>query len=407
VIAIAIFGGIGAFLGDARGVPFGLFGAFLWVIVLLVSFMFGLLYYAQFLLSLRGNEGWSEGLRLLWRHYLLQGQFYLQALSQPKPQGRARRVRLEPPPPDPNRLPASFKLLNAGMVKSHQALALSRGAAFSRAAGPGFVVLNKGESISHVIDLRPYVRAQPVKANTRDGITLETTVRVVFRVQQSPADHADSKLPYPYDREAIFQVSYAHRIDAGDKLLAWTEQLAPKAAALLVTELSTYTLDDLYQVANPDAAPVEEIRQRVLQQLALDAQPLGITVMAVSMGHFSLPPAVVEQRIRTWQSRWDRDVQVQHAVNQGEAVRRLKKARARVQIEIIERITQSIEAMRRTEDANLTEIVMLRMIEVLEEAMSDGSVKGMIPEQIMANLVMETSSQMRNWLGKPQEDQSA
>ena len=54
-----------------------------------------------------------------------------------------------------------------------------------------------------------------------------------------------------------------------------------------------------------------------------------------------------------------------------EAVRRVKQARARVQIEIIDRITQNIEAMRRSDAADLPDIVMLRMIQALEEAMAD------------------------------------
>lgn len=404
MLAIIILGSIGSFLGDAKGVSFGLFGGFLWAIVLILSFMFGLLYLARFVLPLRGNEGWSEGVRLIWRHYWLLGEIYLNALFEAKPKGPVRRVKAATPPADPNRLPASFRLLSAGLVKSHQALALARGTTFSRPAGPGFLLLNRGESISHVIDLRPHFRLYPVKANTRDGIPLETNVWVVFQVQQSPLDHNDDNLPYPYDKEAIFHVSYANSIDAGDTVLPWTEQPGPKAAAILVTEFSKYTLDELYRVDDTNAAPLDDIRQRLMQQLSLQMQRLGVTILAVGIDHFTLPTSVAAQRIRTWQSKWEHDIELRKATSHAEAVRRIKKARARVQIEIIERITQNIEAMRRAEDANLTEIVMLRMIEVLEEAMSDDSVKARIPEQLMANLVLEASGQMRNWLDRPREE---
>lgn len=76
-------------------------------------------------------------------------------------------------------------------------------------------------------------------------------------------------------------------------------------------------------------------------------------------------------------------------------MRRVKKARARVQIEIIESVIQNIEAMRRTETADLADIVMLRMIEVLENAMSDNSVQALVPEYIMGDMVVDASRQLR------------
>jgi hypothetical protein len=72
---------------------------------------------------------------------------------------------------------------------------------------------------------------------------------------------------------------------------------------------------------------------------------------------------------------------------------------------LIENITQNIEAMRRVENANLTEIITLRMIEVLSEAMTDEAVQALIPQQVIANLVTDASAQMQTWLNQPPEDQ--
>ena len=85
-----------------------------------------------------------------------------------------------------------------------------------------------------------------------------------------------------------------------------------------------------------------------------------------------------------------------------EAVRRIKKARARAQIEIIENITQNIDSVRRAGDTDLSNIITLRMIEALEEGLSSESLQALIPQQIMTNLVMDTSNQMQSWLNQPE-----
>jgi hypothetical protein len=76
----------------------------------------------------------------------------------------------------------------------------------------------------------------------------------------------------------------------------------------------------------------------------------------------------------------------------------MKNARARAQIEIIYNITQNIDTMRQSGQINLTEIVMLRTIEALEEATSDPRVQSMLPQQLVAQLVADTSDQIQAWI---------
>ncbi|MBE2199326.1 MAG: hypothetical protein IAE79_12000 [Anaerolinea sp.] len=403
VVAAFVLGVIGYLLKDAIGIAYRSAGAMIWVIALLIAFMFGLLYFSQFILSLRGGEGWSGGLLLLWRHYGREAERYLNQLLQSQPKRPRRRMKADEPIVDPDALPASFAEVGAGMVRSHQSLSLGRANAFQRAAGPGLVLLYQKETIRQVVDLRPHVRRQPVTANTRDGIPIETNVFITFRVRQATAT-ADDAIPYPYDKDAIFQVSYAISIDKEARALAWSEQLAPRAAALLVLELAHFTLDDLYRVDDSHSLPLDEITRNIQRELARTAVAQGLELLNVGVDYLVLPEDIKNERIRTWRSRWEREIQVRQAVGEAEAERRIKKARARVQVEIIESITQNIAAMRRADKTDLADIVMLRMIEALEEAMSDTSVQAIIPEQIVANWVMDASNQMRAWIAPPRQD---
>lgn len=399
LLAALVLAVIGYFLEDSIGVPFTIFGSIIWIVALGLAFMFGLLYFSQFVLPVGGGEGWSQGLILLWQYYQQQAKSYLKNLFKTKPEQSRRRVVTDKPVSDPDALSETFKTLKAGMVHSHQALAIDQKNSFQRAAGPGFVMLYKGEKVREVIDLRPHVRIQPVKATTRDGIPIETNVFVTFRVRQNLPELADSGIQYPYDRDAIFRVSYANSIDMQEQVRVWTEQVCSRAAGMLVMELAKYSLDELYRVDDDHIVPLEDIQQRVTSQLARDFELQGIEVIFMGTTDLTLPEDIVTQRIKNWQARWEREIQVRRAEGNAEVMRRVKKARARVQIEIIESIIQNIEAMRRTGTADLPDIIMLRMIEVLEEAMSDTSVQALVPEHLIAGLVMDTSRQLRLWSG--------
>ena len=404
---------VGGVLSDANGKIYVTGGSILWGSVLIISFMVGWVYFSRFILPISGREGWDEGLRLLGRNYLLQGRLYLDSLLNGQNRQSEKRVRrvsrsqqkaaddetAVAPPPQKNPLPPSFKQLRAGIVRSHQALAINKGMSFARPAGPGFISLYKKEYVADVIDLRPHLRLQHLTANTRDGIPVTTTAIVIFRIRQNSSDFDDSREIYPYDRDAVFQASYASRVDQENQALNWTDIVAPKAASLLAAELTHYTLDQLYQ----DDGTMARVYQSVKRSLSHWVDDFGIELVTVSSTFLKPPDDVQTQRLKNWQSGWQRQIFIQKAASQAEAERRIKRARARAQVEIIEHITQNIAAMRHADETNLTEIITLRMIEALEEAITNDSVRAMIPQRIVGQLVMDTSAQMRSWLQEPPE----
>ena len=58
-------------------------------------------------------------------------------------------------------------------------------------------------------------------------------------------------------------------------------------------------------------------------------------------------------------------------------------------------------------DAVLPQIVTLRMIEALDEAISSKSLQARIPGQVLAGLTLETSNQMQSLIVPPVEDQES
>jgi regulator of protease activity HflC (stomatin/prohibitin superfamily) len=371
---------VAALLYDSKQIRLGLLGSYVWVMAFTTAFFAFLAYFAQFILPLRGETGWFDGIRLLITHFV---NTPLKRFSRKPHYGSANQEQV----------PISFAKVGAGIIESHQALVLGKGPAFTRAAGPGYVLLNRGERISALVNLRTHLCRQTVKAMTRDGIPVETAVIVIFRIRQLARDQADPGDPYPYDQDAVFRIGFAGSIGAGESSQHWTDRICPQAATELVTAVSQHTLDELFPPNSPDSDPVlSVVKQELHQKVAAHFEPYGIEILLTLVGRFDLPADVVADRIQTWQAEWRRRIQVQEAEAKAQMLKRMKMARAEAQITFIGKVTERIQALQQSGKTDLPEVVILRMLEALEEASGDELAANLGPRQITH------INQMRNWL---------
>jgi regulator of protease activity HflC (stomatin/prohibitin superfamily) len=381
VFLAAILGYLGR---DYLGVRFGWLGATIWIFALVFAFVGGLAYQALFILPLSGDAGWNEGLRLLLTNWLRSLE----------PNRRVPAI-----PKELEDIPASLPKFGAGIVESHHALALTRHGAFSRAAGPGFVRLNRNEHISHVVDLRPHLVNRPVKAITRDGIPLDTSVTVVYQIRQLPEAQAPADVAYCYDNRAIFEATYFGQVSKDGAILPWGERLTAQAETLLVGELSHWTLDELFRPSSATGDALARVGEKLTAEMVERFGKKAFDILRVSIGRLEPSAEVSEQRLQTWQAEWQRRVTLRQAAGDAEAARRLKLARAKAQIEVIERLTENIDAVRHGSEADLTEVITLRMISALEQAASDANVQALVPQQMLTTL-----TEVRRWLNQPPEE---
>jgi len=403
LLTILLLGAVGALWRDYNGVGFGVFGALVWGLAVLITFVLGTAYLSRRLLPIQGNLGWSEGFRLLWNNYLLNAASLLYGR---RGKASARYDVRKKKKADADELPPSFKYLDAGFLFAHEAAAVTIGNSYSRAVGPGLVILRSGESIAQVFDLRPQSRKMDVSATTRDGIPVETSVSVTFQVRRPSPDQRRPRsieadvIPYPYDPDALFELAYSASV-VDDVRRDWTEQVAPQAAALLITEIGKFTLDELLEGAA--AEPLGEIKQRIksgLKEQQSDDNPQtlskGIEVVGVGVGPLQLPEDVTAKRLSTWQVDWQN--RISHEVVSGdiEAQRLYQQARARAQVENIENLLLNIEAMRRQGGVELHEVVMLRLMEVVEAISSDRALTPGAPQTALKSLAAEATNELRS-----------
>ena len=247
------------FLTDVKQVRFGWQGSYLWLAAYVLSFFIFLLYLLQFTLPLSWFDSVKEGFTLI----LGPTFFYVSKVTRKlirRPFAEAADEALL------RELPASFEHYRAGILPSYQALALAKGPKYERAVGPGYVRLERGESVTQIIDLRAQSRSMPVKAMTRDGIPLETSVNLIFQVEMKTPSPVTT-LPYPYDSEAIFGVYYLSNYRSENGILSWGDRIVRTAAGILTDELARYTLDELYQPAQVSFSPRKQIANRMKQKL--------------------------------------------------------------------------------------------------------------------------------------------
>ena len=370
----------GLLFQDYREVPYGWFLTAVWLVVATFTCGFGIIYYAQFILPHHSGENWLEGIAMMLRsatHFGSPESSRQQAIHAAK-QTLVNRDALDP----------AFYNLKAGTTRSHQALAVGKGDSFSRAAGPGFIRLLPGERPIQIVDLRPHVRTEIATANSRDGIPLETKVTVVFQVKQSLQEHEGDNLVYPYDSAAVFWVSQLKTFDQDDTVRTWSEQIAPQAASYMISEIAQYTLDELWQ----DQSIFNGIQQRIRRQLRSNFDEWGINVLNVSVAPVEMPDQVASQRLENWRAPWQSQIMAESAAVNAEALRRVRVARARAQVEMIESTMQSIEEMRQVQHVSLPEIVTLRVIDVLEDAATKTSSPASLPGQVLVGLAQGAAS---------------
>ena len=407
LLAAVLLGTVGALLHDFRGVGHGRVGALIWGGGVLVTFVLGTAYISRRLLPLQGNAGWGKGFELLWRSYLMGVNQVLSGVRHEPIGSPARRKQTKAAARS-----SSFAMLGAGFLFSHEAAAITRGNSFARADGPGLVFLQPGETIVKVFDLRTQSRKQEVEATTRDGIPVKTSVSVSFHVRRLSPDERRPRsemeeIPYRYDRTALFDLTYAASVTGDNERLDWTEQVAPQAATLLVSEIGRYTLDQL--LVSGGAEPIGEMKksiQRGLEALqeAEDGPtlPKGITITGVGIGALEVDKDplndVRTKRLATWQVKLQSRAKQALAEGDIETQRLINQARTHVLSESIDNLLSSIETMQAHGQIQLHEAILSQLVATLESMAASQSFGGVPNQGHWLSLAADTSRELRDIL---------
>lgn len=292
---------------------------------------------------------------------------------------------------------------------------LERGGVFTRLLGPGAYRLARFERPALVLDLRPQARRRQVRAWTRDGIPVQTTLYLSGRLRWPPEGPADEarwiRMAY---RLALGHREKGYRVD-------WAGELADEARAALARQLGQLWFDELWSPypaprpephGPPEASPSEpwkaatppprivgestsdeasqalwaiperppadapiparweEIRKNVQGELEKQARDWGVEILSFAfeppMPWPEVEPTIREAWLEHWQVPWRRWTVHLRSRAVREQLRQRELARAMGQRELLEAIAAVVQQERPLEDPERgMQRLLLRLAELV------------------------------------------
>lgn len=273
------------------------------------------------------------------------------------------------------------------LIDTNTAVLLEQYGRLSRVLGPGVRFVHWAETARGAADLRPQLRRLgPVRASTRDGIPVETRVLVMFQIapMPAPADGQYPKQPYAVNEECVHWAVYYTPVQAGQSP-DWGDLLPAIAADQARTVIMEHKLDQIFRPENPRLDAWGDIKgqYRARFKQALKDLEININIDALGCGLPQPPPAVTEQRVRSWRTPWMGKVLETQAQGEAEALAHMERARAAAQREMIKTIINSFDELGGTLPR---ELVRMRLMTALEHMLTDPGTRELVPQDTLARL---------------------
>jgi hypothetical protein len=224
-----------------------------------------------------------------------------------------------------------------------------------------------------------------------DGIPIELAITIIFQVKQEDL-FEEPEVVYPYDTSAIFWVNYLENFETDQGGTTWSERIEHEIESLLVEELSRYSLDQLFQQDQNSAPSLTRVRARLQNKLTNAFLQYDISLLQVFLSKVELPDEIVEQRISVWQA--DRHKQVEQDAMKEVFIEEQRRdlAETVVQVEIIQRILDDIEAVRDSGGTDLADAVLISVAEAMKTAAADERVMSVLSEETEVELQQTIST---------------
>jgi len=270
------------------------------------------------------------------------------------------------------------------MASSHYAIPITVGTRDTRVEGQGLVFTERKERPRSLVDLWLQVRAKEVHALTRDGIPVKVTMYSIFQIDRRGAKGEGL---YPFKPQAVFAAVHAQGVgpeqeDEEREEIGWDQVVVDRAADLLRSAIAGMPLDRLLEGESGDGSlPRKALRAKVTQELAQAMEPLGVHVLAVSLGNIEgEDEEVSRQMVEIWRAHWERRRVEREAQGEAEAIRLIEEARADAQRQMIVAITEAFQQLADTQTPIPAHVIALRLIDALEEMAESPVVQRLLPE---------------------------
>jgi regulator of protease activity HflC (stomatin/prohibitin superfamily) len=274
------------------------------------------------------------------------------------------------------------------IIHNDSAVVLEQVGKLTRVLKQGRHTLKPFEKIYDVVDLRPQRWVHEVKAMSKDGIPVNCQADITFQIDDGGQPPGENE-PYPATDQAILSAATSKWVGVTSRqgkhrVIDWTQRAAEASEEALRDILSTYLLDQLLGPAEPTMDHCRSAIQKELKtKLGLPFSQLGLKLNQVELGDITVADEVLQHRIEAWRTLWKRWAREREAEGEAEKLHYIEAAKAQAQADMIVAITQAFQSLTESGALVPSQLVLLRMFEVLKRAPFDPSSYEFLPTQVL------------------------
>lgn len=226
-----------------------------------------------------------------------------------------------------------------------------------RVIPPGLSFTEKYEELYAVVDLRPQLRIHKgIKTETKDGITVSTLTFMPHRIGADGRQPALGK-SYPYNEDDVLKAVFRegvieHKWARDDEEQAtedisktlWDELVLIMGPPILKDIILDYKCNELHMPEGPRPRdPRVEIVKAFKSRMKEAMKPFGIEMVGGGISNIVPPDEVVEQRIRNWEAKWKRQIEVELGEIKAEKIRQSASVWTEGQLQMMDTISRMLE----------------------------------------------------------------
>jgi hypothetical protein len=234
------------------------------------------------------------------------------------------------------------------------------------------------EELQAAVDLRPQHRVTTIQAETQEGIITNTLVFMPHRIDVNGGE-LELGQPYPYDEEKIKKVvgefGYVNHDWSKEEDLAieeisqipWDELVKIAAPPILKDIIINYPCNKLHESKEART----EIAQAFVARLRDEMYELGIEVIGGGISNITTPDEVVEQRIKNWEAKWEREIEIERGELEAQITTQLETVWAEAQLEVLETLVDILS----TSGSVTDETMAFQLVDALGAALPRADAK--------------------------------
>jgi regulator of protease activity HflC (stomatin/prohibitin superfamily) len=264
------------------------------------------------------------------------------------------------------------------VIYKDSAVVLEQAGKLTRVVKKGFAKLDDMEKVWDVVDLRPQHWVYDVIAMSKDGIPVTCQADVTFQIDDGGRPPSEEE-PFPATEQAIFYAATRKWMREADRSEDDQEFDWARRAIIGMTEgalrgiLARYLLDQLLGPA--ESKEKGHYRKEVVKELKAKLEEqfpdLGARVVNVQLGDIKVDGQIAQQQIEAWQTLWKRWAREREAEGEAERLQYVEAAKAQSQADMIVAITQAFQSLTEAGAIIPSQLVLLRMFEVLKRSSYD------------------------------------